>query len=142
MNKFNFRAWYIPGFVTNNRPQKFVTKLFDNKLYFTLVDDTASYYPFEVPFIGSDWILERSTGFKSSQGEDIFEGDIIKFDQPLLELRILKNIDNLEWVVAPADKDGLNLELQLLQLNVKNKAKIKLSYLNRGVTITGNIHHK
>jgi len=94
--KYIFRAWY------KDEPYKFTQKAINDELFFVMENDYECRYPFLIPFIDSDWTVERFTGIHDSttweeltnqersdwlwegntlnewKGKMIFEGDIVK----------------------------------------------------------------
>jgi hypothetical protein len=73
-DKPKFRAWYKPDATTSDGMLKFEQSEIDGRLWFALTDDIK--YPFEVPFLDDDWIVEQFTGFVDSEAHEIFLGDI------------------------------------------------------------------
>ena len=76
INNSEYRAWYkhdVP-------PLKFEQYYDDDqaKLFFRMACDHEFAYPFEIPFIDDDFILEQCIGFKDTNGVKAFFGDTIK----------------------------------------------------------------
>jgi len=77
-----FRAWHnFNGFGL----KKYTVEKINGTLYFVSGDHR---FPFEVPF-RDGWAVEHSTDSKDMNGEEIYEGDIIKC--------FAKNVDNHEF---------------------------------------------
>lgn len=70
-----YRAWYTG----DNPPLLFEMVYIPNdELYFRMAEDHEFRYPFETPFIDTDWIVEEGIGIQSSSNKEIFQGDIEK----------------------------------------------------------------
>lgn len=76
MKRYKFRAWYKPDFNTPDGPLKFEQKEIDGELFFAHDDELK--YPFEIPFLDDDWIVEQYTEVNDIDGGEIYEGDILQ----------------------------------------------------------------
>lgn len=81
--KPEFRAWYKPDFDTPDGPLKFDQTLTTDGILFThsWSDDgpyTDLAYPFDIPWLDDNWLLEQATDAYDINCKRIFEGDIIK----------------------------------------------------------------
>ena len=83
-----FRAWYLPDGNTPDGMIKFISKIVDDELVFVAEDEETIKYPFYIPFLDEDWIVEYPTGMLDENGIEIFEGDVIRveFDANILFL--------------------------------------------------------
>lgn len=82
-----FRAWHISD-IEKGAPTKFEQTLENGSLFF--VSDSIR-YSFEEPFIEDGWILEECL-LTDSEGNEVYEGDIIEFDSWLYEHPVRKEV--------------------------------------------------
>ncbi len=104
MHELLFRAWY------KNEPYKFVQKTIKDEIFFVMQDDDDCRYPFYIPFIDSDWIVEQYTGEKCYvTGSDLYEGDIMERN---LELFVIE-FSHGEFVCRSFEKPNVSRSLCL-----------------------------
>lgn len=74
-----YRSFCKLDFNTSSGPLRFSQKEIDGSLWF-VCDGTKDEikYPFEVPFLDSDWILHQFTGVYDKKGVEIYDMDIVK----------------------------------------------------------------
>ena len=76
MNK-KFRAYYKPDLDTPDSALKFEQMIIDDELFFVYDEDIR--YAFEIPFMDDDWVVQQYLGFQDDDGNDVYEGDIVKY---------------------------------------------------------------
>ena len=77
MNK-KFRAYYKPDLDTSDGALKFEQKEINGEIYFIYDEDI--WYPFQIPFLDADWVVQQYLGFQDDVGVDVYEGDIIQYN--------------------------------------------------------------
>ena len=84
MKEFDFRAIYKPDIVLGNGLLEdgliFYMKKENDELWFVSEGDSDLRYPFAIPFIDDDWVVEQFTGLYDVNGKKIFEGDVVAFN--------------------------------------------------------------
>jgi uncharacterized phage protein (TIGR01671 family) len=70
-----FRAYYKPDFDTPDGALKFQQKIIKDDIFFVYGEDV--WYPFQIPFLDDDWILDQWVGKLDSKGVEIYENDIV-----------------------------------------------------------------
>ena len=80
MGKRIFRAWYKED-IRLGQPLLFEQKEIDAELWFVCSTDSSIKYPFYIPFLDDDWIIQEPVGINDIKGVPIFEGDIVKTDE-------------------------------------------------------------
>lgn len=130
MNK-KFRAWYLPDGDTPDGMLKFIQVEIEDRLYFAMESDPLISYPFDIPFIDEDWVVEQWTGLVDENSIEIFEGDIIKYNNLFLEIRYV----DLYGSFMAFSQEGL---YQLIALYEHTSYSLKESKF-KGIVI-GNIH--
>lgn len=78
MNK-KFRAYYKPDLETPDGALKFEQVVRDDRLWFIYDEDIC--YEFEIPFLDDNWVVQQYLGFNDDDGNDVYEGDIVKYTQ-------------------------------------------------------------
>lgn len=78
-----FRAFYKPDLQDGNI-LPFYLRLHQESLMFVMeepveLEERIAYY-MDVPFTDSDWIVHRWVGFTDSNGNDIWENDLVEFE--------------------------------------------------------------
>lgn len=76
MNK-KFRAYYKPDLNAPEGALKFEQMIIDDELFF--VHDYDIRYPFRIPFMDDDWVVQQYLGFVDVNGLDVCEGDIVEY---------------------------------------------------------------
>jgi hypothetical protein len=71
-----YRAYFKPDAKTEDGLIRFDMENIDDELMFVANIDRDLRYPFFVPFIDSDWVVQELVG-RNGKGEPFYEGDII-----------------------------------------------------------------
>jgi len=88
-----FRAYYKLDSDTPDGALKFIQTEINHILYFVYDGDIK--YPFYIPFMDDDWLVQQYLGFQDDNGSDVYEGDIVEY----------RSWDN-EWErIGPINKD-------------------------------------
>jgi len=72
-----FRAYYKPDLDTLDGALKFEQREINGDLFFVYDEDI--WYPFQIPFLDDDWVVQQYIGLQDKNEIYIYEGDIIKY---------------------------------------------------------------
>jgi hypothetical protein len=82
MNKLNLRAFYKPDVKTKDGALKFIPEFLvegdEEGILWVCCDDDAIKYPFDLPYLDSDWIIQQGTRILDKNQNQIFDGDLIQ----------------------------------------------------------------
>lgn len=84
MIKNEFRAWYLPDKETKDGLLLFSQENHEDGIFFSHNVEPGNLtgydleYPFEIPFLDENWLVEQWSGLYDREGNKIFAGDIIQ----------------------------------------------------------------